>query len=217
MKIGVLGTGTVGTTIATKLAQLGHEVKLGARESTNETAAAWAAGAGSGASSGSFAQAAAHGEWVFNCTSGMASLEALHAAGAASLAGKILVDVANPLDFSQGMPPTLGISGRDSLDERIQRAFPETKVVKTLNPVNASVMVDPSRVPGAHELFGAGNDAEAKASVRELLVDGFGWQQVHDLGDISAARATEAYVLFWVRLWGTLGTADFNVHVVRAG
>jgi len=217
MKIGVLGTGAVGTTIATKLAQLGHEVKLGARESTNETAAAWAAGAGSGASSGSFAQAAAHGEWVFNCTSGMASLEALHAAGAASLAGKILVDVANPLDFSQGMPPTLGISGRDSLGERIQRAFPETKVVKTLNTVNASVMVDPSRVPGAHELFVAGNDAEAKASVRELLVDGFGWRQVHDLGDISAARATEAYVLFWVRLWGTLGTADFNVHVVRAG
>ena len=217
MKIGVLGTGTVGSTIASKLVQLGHEVKMGARESTNETAAAWAAKMGSGASSGSFAEAAAHGEWAFNCTSGMASLDALHAAGASALAGKILVDVANPLDFSQGMPPTLGISGRDSLGERIQRSFPETKVVKTLNTVNAGVMVDPSRVPGTHDIFVAGNDAEAKSAVRALLVEGFGWQRVHDLGDISAARATEAYVLFWVRLWGTLGTGDFNVHVIRAG
>jgi predicted dinucleotide-binding enzyme len=215
MKIGVLGTGMVGSAIATKLVELGHDVKMGAREPHNERASTWVEATGAGATHGTFADAADHGEMVFNCTSGMASVDALQAAGASSLAGKILVDVANPLDFSHGMPPSLGISGRDSLGERIQREFPLAKVVKTLNTVNASVMVDAARVPGDHDMFVCGNDDEAKAEVRRLLIEGFGWRTVHDLGDISAARGTEAYVLFWVRLWGSLGTADFNVHVVR--
>src|SRR5918912_4383446 len=143
MRIGVLGTGVVGQTIATKLVELGHEVTMGARQAGNEKAVEWASGAGGGAAEGSFADAAAHGELVFNCTAGTASLEALRAAGAEELRGKVLVDVANPLDFSGGMPPTLSVSNDDSLGEQIQREFPDARVVKALNTISSVVMVAP--------------------------------------------------------------------------
>ncbi len=133
MKIGVLGTGMVGTTLATKLAELGHEVKMGSRRAGNEKAVEWASRAGPGASEGSFADAAAFGEVVVNATNGMGSLEALEAAGKDNLAGKVLIDVSNALDFSQGMPPSLIMSNTDSLAEQIQREFPGARVVKSLN------------------------------------------------------------------------------------
>ena len=215
MKFGVLGTGVVGSTIATKLASLGHEVKMGSRDAANEKARAWVASAGRGASQGTFADAAAFAEIVFNCTAGLGSLDALKSAGAAALRGKVLVDVANPLDFSKGMPPTLSVSNSDSLAETIQRTFPEAKVVKALNTVNANIMVDPGRVKGDHDLFVCGNDAAAKARVIRLLKEEFGWKSVNDIGDITAARATESYLHLWLRLYGALQTADFNVHVVR--
>lgn len=217
MKIGVLGTGMVGTTIAGKLVSLGHDVKLGSRTASNEKAAAWVAKAGKGASQGTFADTAAHGDIVFNCTLGDATLEVLNAAGAKALEGKILVDISNPLDFSQGMPPTLSVFGRDSLGEQIQRAFPKTRVVKALNTISANVMVDPGRVPGDHATFVSGNDVEAKQQVTEILRGGFGWKQVIDLGDITTARGTEAYLMLWLRLWGAVGTPDFNIQVVKAG
>ena len=116
MRIGILGTGVVGATLGTKLAQLGHDVKMGSRSATNEKAVAWARAAGGKSSAGTFADAASHGEVVFNCTSGIASLEALKAAGGKNHDGKVLIDVANPLDFSKGMPPSLFItSTRDLL------------------------------------------------------------------------------------------------------
>ena len=216
MKIGVLGTGMVGQTIGKKLVDLGHEVKLGSRTASNEKGSAWAAQVGSRASHGTFADSAAFGELLFNCTPGQASLEVLAAAGAANLRDKVLIDVSNPLDFSKGMPPTLFVGNDDSLGERIQRAHPELKVVKTLNTVNCEVMVDATRVAGGdHTLFLCGNDASAKARVRELLTGSFGWRDVIDLGDISNARATEALLPIWIRLWGVLKTGDFNVKVVR--
>ena len=215
MKIGVLGTGMVGNTLATKFAALGHDVKMGARDAKNEKAAAWTKSAGAKASHGTFADAAAFGEIVFNCTSGAGSLAALEAAGAGNLSGKILADVANPLDFSRGMPPSLFTSSNDSLGERIQKAFPQARVVKTLNTVNASVMVDPKRVPGASDVFVCGNDAGAKSEVTRILKEWLGWPVVVDLGDITAARGTEAYLLLWLRLWGAFQTADLNVHVVH--
>jgi predicted dinucleotide-binding enzyme len=215
MKFGVLGTGMVGASIASKLVALGHEVRMGAREAGNEKAGAWAASAGGAASSGTFADAAKFGEIVFSATRGDAALAALEAAGRQNLKGKVLVDVSNPLDFSRGMPPTLftGAAG-DSLGERIQKAFPDAKVVKTLNTVNANVMTRPSRAGGETDLFIAGNDAAAKERVAGLLRD-FGWGSVLDLGDITAARGMEAYLLLWLRLWGILKTADFNVKVVQ--
>ncbi len=216
MRIGVLGTGMVGSTIATKLAQLGHEVRMGSRTADNERAVAWVASAGAGASHGTFADAAAHGELVFNCTAGEVSLAALEAAGAENLAGKVLVDVSNPLDLSHGMPPGLFTSSFDSLGEQIQRAFPDARVVKALNTVNREVMVGPSKVPGEHDVFLCGDDEAAKARVIELL-ESFGWPaaSVIDLGDLTAARGMEAYLLLWIRLSSALGTGHFNVRVVR--
>jgi len=214
MRIAVLGTGMVGRTLATRLVALGHEVRMGSRAPDNEQATEWAAQTGEKASHGTFAQAAAFGELVFNCTAGIASLAALRAAGAGNLGEKILVDVANPLDFSQGMPPTLLVANDDSLGEQIQREFPATRVVKALNTVNCRVMVDPDRVPGEHTAFVSGDDAAAKARVVEILQGWFGWPRVVDLGDITTARGTEAYLLLWVRLFAALGTPDFNIQVV---
>ena len=216
MKIGVLGTGPVGRTIAGKLIALGHEVKMGSRTPDNEPAAEWVASAGAGASQGTFADAAAFGELVFNCTSGSASLDALGAAGAENLAGKVLVDVSNALDFSAGPPPSLFVTTKESLGEQIQAAFPEARVVKTLHTMNAEVMVDPSLVPGEHDVFVSGNDAAAKEDVAALL-ESFGWDRgrILDLGDILGARGTEMYVMLWLRLWQAVGTPHFNVHVAN--
>ncbi len=216
MKFGVLGTGTVGRTIAGKLVGLGHEVMMGSRTRDNEAAGQWAASAGERASQGTFADAAAFGEVVFNCTAGTASLDALRAAGAENLDGKVLVDVANPLDFSQGMPPTLSVCNTDSLGEQIQREQPGARVVKALNTVNAEVMVEPGGVPGRHHVFMCGNDERAKAEVKSLL-EAFGWppDAVLDLGDISAARGVEMYLPLWLRLYGAAGTPRFNIAVVR--
>lgn len=216
MKLAVLGTGMVGNAIASKLVTLGHEVKMGAREPSNEKAAAWAKGAGARASHGTFADAAAFGELVFNCTAGVGSLAALQAAGAKNLAGKILVDVSNPLDFSKGMPPTLTVCNTDSLGEQIQRAFPETKVVKSLNTLTANLMVNPALVAGGdHDVFVSGNDSGAKGQVTELLKGWFGWKTVIDLGDITTARGAEMAVIFWVSLMGAQKTTMFNYKIVR--
>jgi predicted dinucleotide-binding enzyme len=222
MNIAILGTGIVGTTIGTKMIQLGHDVKMGSRAAGGEKALAWvkAAGAaaanGGAASQGTFREAAAHGQLVFNCTSGMGSLAALEQAGAANLHGKILIDISNPLDFSKGMPPTLNPCNDDSIGERIQKAFPATKVVKTLNTLTAALMVHPAALAGGdHSLFMCGNDGEAKAKVTELLKDGFGWKDVIDLGDITAARGQEMILPIWLRLWGGLKTPNFNFKIVR--
>ncbi len=215
MKIGVLGTGMVGTTIGTKLVQLGHDVMMGSRSKTNEKAAAWVKASGPRASQGTFADATRFGEILFNCTHGMASLEALKMAGAENLRGKILLDLSNPLDFSKGMPPTLSVCNTDSLAEQIQRMFPDAKVVKTLNTMNCKLMVNPSLVPGDHDVFVSGNDKTAKAKVSEILKSWFGWKTVIDLGDISTARGVEQLLPLWLRLLGNFGTANFNIKIVK--
>lgn len=210
----VLGTGMVGHAIATRLAQLDLAVRMGSRTATNDKAAAWAAGAGPRAGHGTFAEVAAWADVVWNCTRGDASLAALEAAGAEHLAGKVLIDLSNPLDFSQGMPPTLFVSGRDSLAEQLQRAFPAARVVKTLNTMNAHLMVQPDRLPEPTAVFVSGDDAGAKATVVALL-RAFGWADPVDLGDLTTARGTESWLPLWIRLWGALGTPDFNLKLVR--
>lgn len=216
MRHAVLGTGTVGQSIASKLAARGHEVRMGARDARNEKAAAWAKGAGAKASHGTFADAAAFAEVVWNCTKGDGSLEALRAAGAANLRGKLLVDVSNPLDFSKGFPPSNFLPSTDSLGEQIQKAFPEAKVVKALNTLTAELMVNPGKLGGGdHDVFLCGNDADAKKRATAILAEDFGWKRVTDLGDVTAARGTESYVLFWVRLFGSFGHPNFNVKIVR--
>jgi 8-hydroxy-5-deazaflavin:NADPH oxidoreductase len=202
MRIGVLGTGVVGTTIAGKLRELGHHVLIGSRSAGDDAVP--------------FADAAAHGELVFNCTNGNASLEALRSAGEENLAGKVLVDVSNALEFSEGRPPIIGVSTADSLGEQIQREFPEARVVKALNTVNTNVMVDPSVVPGEHDVFMSGNDDAAKDEVAGLLQE-FGWprERIIDLGDVTAARGQELYVALWIRLMNAVGSPTFNIHVTH--
>ncbi|MDB5035033.1 MAG: hypothetical protein JWQ98_2274 [Chlorobi bacterium] len=216
MKLAVLGTGMVGNTIGTKLAQAGHDVMMGSRTSDNPKAVAWAESAGGGASHGTFADAAAFGEIIFNCTSGLATLQVLELAGAGNLAGKILIDISNPLDFSNGFPPTLSVCNDDSLGEQIQRAFPDLNVVKTLNTLTCAIMVNPGLVAGDHTIFMSGNDAGAKTRVRDLLHEAFGWkpENIIDLGDITTARGTEMLLPIWLRLMGTLGTPNFNFNIV---
>jgi predicted dinucleotide-binding enzyme len=215
MKIAMLGTGSVGATIGGKLVQLGHEVRMGSRSPRNEKGLAWVEANGDRASLGTFADAAHFGELAFNVTSGSGSISALEAARA-GLEGKLVIDVSNPLDFSQGFPPSLFTGNTDSLGEQAQRTLPASKVVKALNTVTAQVMVDAKRVAGGeHDALICGDDAEAKARVTTILKDWFGWLHVVDLGDISKARGIESYLALWVRLYGALGTADFNIKIMR--
>lgn len=227
MKIGVLGSGIVGQTISGKLVEIGQEVTVGTRDVERTMAetgpdnygrppfSAWLR-QHPGARLASFADAARLGEVLINATNGMGSLDALSQAGAANLNGKILIDIANPLDFSHGMPPSLSICNTDSLGEQIQRAFPQVKVVKTLNTITAALMVDPGLVAnGEHDIFVSGDDADAKEKVTRYLRDWFGWKHVIDLGDITTSRAAEMYLPLWLRLWGALGTGMINIHVVQ--
>lgn len=218
MRIAILGTGMVGAELGGKLAQAGHQVMMGSRSADNPKAAQWVATTGANASQGTFADAARFGEVALNCTSGLASLSAIQLAGADNLADKILLDMANPLDFSKGMPPSLSISNTDSLGEQIQKALPQTKVVKTLNTLNASLMANPAALPGDHVIFVSGNDADAKKQVTVWLEQWFGWKphNVIDLGDITTARGTEMLLPIWIRLMLAFGTPAFNFNIVRA-
>jgi predicted dinucleotide-binding enzyme len=228
MKIGVIGTGVVGRTIAAKLAALGHDVVVGTRDVDatlartepdamgNPPYAEWQK-ENAQVRLSQLAEAGAHGELIVNATSGQASLAALEGAGSANLAGKVILDIANPLDFSQGRPPTLSVANTDSLAEQLLHAFPDAHVVKGLNTMSASVMVDPERLAGSHNVFLAGDDDAAKETVKELL-HSFGWtnEAIVDLGGIRAARGAEMFLPLWLSLYGALGTGDFNIGVVRA-
>ncbi len=225
MKIAVLGTGMVGQALADRLSGLGHDVTIGTRDPQatlartepdgmgNPPFPAWAADH-SDVSLATFADAAASAELVVNATNGYGALPALEAAGADNLAGKVVVDISNPLDFSQGFPPTLFVKDTDSLAEQLQGAFPQARVVKTLNTLNANLMVDPAALGAESSVFVSGDDADAKRTVTELL-QSFGHTDVIDLGDITTARGSEMLLPIWVRLMGVLGTASFNFRVVR--
>ncbi|MCA2979382.1 MAG: NAD(P)-binding domain-containing protein [Myxococcaceae bacterium] len=218
MKIAVLGTGMVGDTIASRLVELGHEVRMGSRTASNEKAAAWVKKAGAMASAGTFADAAGFGELIVNCTLGAGAAEALSMAGEQHLSGKTVIDVSNPLDFSKGMPPSLFVSNTDSLGEQLQRRFPKAKVVKALNTMNCAIMVNPRLLPDTHHTFLSGDDAGAKAEARALLKQ-FGWRddEVVDLGDITTARGTESVLPIWVRIWGATKNGLFNFKLVTKG
>jgi predicted dinucleotide-binding enzyme len=226
MKISVLGTGMVGQALAGRLAALGHDVVVGTRDPAATLArtepsgalpfSAWQAQHPS-VRLVTLAEAGEHGEVLVNATSGGASLAALDAVGAESLAGKVVLDVANPLDFSNGFPPSLSVVNTDSLAEQLQRAHPEARVVKSLNTMSCQVMVDPKRLGADTDVFVAGDDEDAKAVVTGLLQE-LGWPaaSVLDLGGLSSARGTEMFLPLWLSLMQYLGTGDFNVKIVKA-
>jgi len=225
VNIAVLGTGMVGQAIAGRLDDLGHSVVVGTRDPRvtlartepdqmgNAPFSSWL-DAHPGVGLAAFAEAAARADLVVNASSGAATLEVLGLAGSRNLAGKVLVDIANPLDFSAGFPPTLSVKDTDSLGEQVQRAFPEARVVKTLNTLTASLMVEPKALGESSTVFVSGEDAVAKATVVELL-ESFGHDDVIDLGGIESARGTEMLLPVWLRLMGSLGTGHFNFKVVR--
>ena len=227
MKIGVLGTGVVGKTLAGKLNDVGQNVMIGSRSVEAVMAKTAKDTFGNPPFSvwreqhpkvgvGTFGQAAAFGEVVINATNGMSSLDALRLVKASDLNDKVLIDVANPLDFSKGMPPSLSVCNTDSLAEQIQHLVPGSKVVKALNTVNVNVMIEPGAVAGGdHHLFICGNDAAAKALVEGYLKSWFGWKNVLDVGDITAARGMEMILPLWVRLMGTLKSPMFNFKIAR--
>ncbi len=217
MRLVVLGTGTVGRALAAAFSTAGHDVVLATREVPVTLArpevADWVA-AHPGVPVVPTAAAAHEAEVVVNATNGAVSVDALRRLG--DLAGVVVLDVANPLDFSAGFPPTLTVANTDSLAEQVQRAFPDARVVKTLNTVTAAVMVDPGSLPGEHHVFVAGEDPEAKALATRLLGD-LGWPpgSVLDLGGIRTARATEMYLPLWLALMAATGGPVFNIRLVR--
>jgi predicted dinucleotide-binding enzyme len=216
MQIGVLGSGVTAQTIGSKLIQLGHEVMLGSRDEANANAVAWAKDqTGQHALYGTFMNAASFGEIIFNCTLGSASLAVLEQAGAENLKGKILIDTSNPLDRSTDQW-SLTVCNDDSLGEQIQRTYPEARVVKTLNTVNANVMVDPAKLVEQTHVFVSGDDIEAKATVVRILRDWFGWKQIIDLGGIETSRSVEMYVLLWHSLRNAISSQRFNIKVVTS-
>ncbi|HEY3261719.1 MAG TPA: NAD(P)-binding domain-containing protein [Pseudonocardiaceae bacterium] len=216
MRIAVLGSGNVGRAVAAGLSKAGHDVVVGTRDTSRPELEQWSAE--SGVPLVEQPEAGRHAEVLVNATPGQASAGALAAAGGAELDGTIVLDVANPLDFSAGFPPSLSVCNTDSLAESLQRAFPSLRVVKALNTVYMEVMVDPGQLAEPSSLFVAGDDADAKSTVVDMLTS-LGWDrdQIFDLGELAAARGAEAYVLLWLRLMRSLGTATFNVRVVRAG
>lgn len=209
----MIGSGIVGRTLAQAFAGQGHEVAVGTRD-PEETRGReeWAA---VDIELKSMETVAADADLVVNATNGSASLEALGRVGAEHLSGKVLLDASNPLDFSGGFPPTLSVDNTDSLGEQIQRAFPETAVVKALNTLSVTVSVNPGSVgDGDTTVFVAGDDAEARSQVK-VLVESLGWRDVVELEGLHHARGLEMWLPLWVRLMSTFGTADFNLKVVR--
>ena len=230
MKIAIIGTGIVGKTIASKLVELNHDVMMGTRNVSDKLASTATDNYGnppfgewiktnSKVKLGSFAEAAAFGELVVNATNGSNSLTALILAGTKNLAGKVLIDIANPLDFSNGMPPSLlpGLNNTNSLAEEIQRTFPDTMVIKTLNTMWCGLMVNPNLVGnGDHINFISGNNSEAKNKVIKLL-NQFGWldKNILDIGDITGARATESLLPIWLKVMGVTKNGAFNFRLVQ--
>lgn len=220
MNIGVLGTGMVGETIGSALIAKGHSVKMGSRVANNDKALVWSKKEGKHASNGLFSDAANFGEVIFVCLNGEFALDVIKSIPPEYINGKIVVDITNPLDFTQGMPPKLlpEFSNSTSLGEAIQNAIPGAFVVKTLNTINCKLMVNASMINnGDHHLFVCGNDIDAKNNVKHILVDNFNWKADHliDLGDITNARIVEAIVPFWVSVWQALGTPLFNFKIVQ--
>lgn len=226
MRIGILGTGGVGRTLAGALSERGHDVVMGSRDpeaalastdvnqQTDTTLSGWH-DSNAAVRVATFAEAAAHGEVLMLATAGDGSLAATAAAGDDLIDGKVLIDISNPLSWSdQG--PSLTVMNTDSLAEQVQRQHPGARVVKALNTVTASLMVGPATLAGGdHTLPICGNDDDAKRQVTRWLGEWFGWRDVLDLGDLSGARATEAYLLFWIRLYQATGSPVVNTKVVR--
>jgi len=215
MRIGIIGSGDVGRRLAEGFAGLGDAVVVGTRDPGQEALAAWAKGPGRGVRIAAPADAAGHGEVVVLAVRGDAVAPALAAAGPAALAGKLVLDATNPLDFSRGMPLGLFVGLNDSLGELVQRTLPSAHVVKCFNTVPNTLMVRPQLTGGVAVMMICGDDPAAKTRTTEILRR-LGWPQVLDVGGIESARWLEALVPLWVRAGAALGGFDHMFTIGRA-
>ncbi len=209
MKIGILGTGVVGRTLAVKLNDLGHEVTIGTRNVSKTLSKTSTDTMGSPPFKewyskyseiklSAFADTTRFGEIIILATHGVATIGAIDLAEKNNFRGKVVIDTTNPLDFSQGMPPKFAATLGNSLGEKIQNHIPEAKVVKAFNTVNAYVMVSPKREEGNPDLFIAGNDEDAKKKIKSLA-EQLDWENIVDIGDISQSYWLESMTMFWVQ------------------
>lgn len=214
-KIGIFGTGVVGRTIGTKMAELGYEVMMGSRTANNPKARDWGMNYDK-SSNGTFEDVAKWADIIFNCTKGEITLDVFRLAGVENLNGKVIIDISNSLDSSRGTPVPLieKYANTNSLGEEIQRLVPDAKIVKSLNMVNCEVMINAQRCGGEATMFMSGNDAEAKEKVRSILQQ-FGWVDIIDLGDIVGARGMEMILPLWLRTSGTTKDYHFAFKIVR--
>ena len=213
MRVGVLGSGEVGRRLAEAFSGRGHEVMIGSRDPSKPELRDWLSGDGTGIEAGSFEQAAAHGELIVLAVLGSAAEQAIADAGPDNFRGKVVIDAMNPLDFSGGFPPKLSISGEDSLGERVQRALPDARVVKAFNTIGNPYFVDPSFSEGQPTMLIAGDDQEAKDTVRNVLTD-FGWADTVDIGGIEGSRELEAICIVWVKIGGARGAWDHGFRLL---
>ncbi len=211
--VGVLGTGEVGRRLAAGFRSRGHDVMIGSRDPAKPELIAWLSDEGAGVKVGTFADAAEHGELLVLAVLGNAAEEAIADAGPENFAGKVVIDAMNPLDFSAGFPPKLSISGDDSLGEQIQRRLPDARIVKAFNTIGNPYFVDPSFSDGQPTMLIAGNDEDAKQTVREVLAE-FGWSDVVDIGGIEGSRELEAICIVWVKIGGVRGAWDHGFKLL---
>jgi predicted dinucleotide-binding enzyme len=214
-QVAVLGSGVVGRRLAAGFKSRGHDVMIGTRDPDKADLREWLNGDGAGVRTGSFGEAATHGELLVLAVLGDAALAAINEAGAENFAGKVVIDAMNPLDFSGGFPPKLSISGADSLGERVQAALTDARVVKAFNTIGNEYFVDPRFSEGAPTMLIAGNDGDAKATVSAVLSD-FGWSDVIDIGGIEGSRELEAICIAWVKIGGARGSFDHGFKLLVA-
>ncbi len=213
MKVGILGTGDVGRVLGAGFVRKGHEVKLGSRDPQNPKLAEFVKQAGPGASGGTFAEAARFGEVIVLATLWSGTESALKMAGAQSFAGKVVMDVTNPLVFTPGAPPALERGWNDSGGEQVQRWLPGAKVVKVFNIVGNAHMVDPHFPGGPPDMFLCGDDAGAKAVVTRICSE-FGWPAT-DIGGIEGSRILEPLCILWVLYGSKTGSWDHAFKMLR--
>lgn len=212
-RVGVLGTGEVGQRLAAGFLKHGHTVTIGSRDPEKPELREWLSGDGVGIKAGAFAESAADGELLVMAVLGDAAEQVIVDAGPENFAGKVVIDAMNPLDFSAGFPPKLSVSGQDSLGERVQRALPGAKVVKAFNIIGSAYFVDPSFREGRPTMLIAGDDADAKRTVTDLLTD-FGWSDIVDIGGIEGSRELEAICIAWVKVGGVRGAWDHGFKLL---
>ena len=212
-RVGVLGSGQVGRRLAAGFASRDHAVMIGSRDPDKPELSEWLAGDGVGTESGTFAETASHGELLVLALLGTAAEQAIAEAGAENFSGKVVIDAMNPLDFSDGFPPKLAISGEDSLGEQVQRLLPDAKVVKAFNIIGNPYFVEPRFSEGQPTMLIAGNDQDAKRAVTDVLAD-FGWPDPVDIGGIEGSRELEAICIAWVKIGGARGAWDHGFKLL---